>query len=135
MTSFRRTFLTSLPSAPAHSAWLAMLAVGGAFALFAATQALWPASRPVPVEEAPLAQAAPDGSDASDAPVRLRCGTCGTVEAIDRSEAHDGKAAAWIFSVRLRDGSLRHSPDALRGRWQVGDHMQLIGGQRTWNVR
>jgi hypothetical protein len=39
-----------------------------------------------------------------------------------------------VFSVRLPDGSLRHSPDALRGRWQVGDGMQLIGGERTWNL-
>jgi hypothetical protein len=134
MTSSRRTFLPRLPSAPAHSAWLALLAVGGAFALFAATQALWPASRTVAIEDAPRAQAAPDVPDASVEPARLRCETCGIVEAIDRNDAGGGKPAGWIFSVRLRDGSLRHTPDALRGRWQVGDGMQLIGGQRTWNV-
>lgn len=105
-----------------------MLAVGGAFGLFAAVQALWPAEGEAALEESALTQ-----PPLVAAPVRVRCETCGVVEAIERTEAAEGRPAVWVFSVRLPDGSLRHSTDALRGRWQVGDGMQLIGGDRTWN--
>ncbi|MBC5785337.1 hypothetical protein H8N03_20485 [Ramlibacter sp. USB13] len=114
---------------PANSAWRGMLGAGAAFALFAATQVLWPAAG-APAAEAPMALQPP----LTAAPERVRCQMCGVVEAIDRMEATDLRPAAWVFTVRLPDGSLRQSHDALRGRWQVGDGMQLIGGDRTWNL-
>ncbi len=124
MTSSIRTFFPWLAPAPAHSAWLGILAVAGAFGLFAAAQAFWPTFQAPAAEEPPVMEE----PAASIAPARRRCETCGTVEAIDRTEAAEGRPAGWVFTVRLPDGSLRHSPDALRGRWQVGDGMQLIGG-------
>lgn len=130
MTSSDRTSLPWQFRVPAHSAWVGMLAVGGAFGLFAALQGLWPASG-APALGEPMVMQPPL---VVAAPARGRCETCGIVEAIERTEAVDGQPAAWVFSVRLPDGSLRHSPDALRGRWQVGDGMQLIGGDRTWNL-
>jgi hypothetical protein len=106
-----------------------MLLVGGTFALVAGALALWTYAN-APVDEAPemtpIARAL--------APVRLRCETCGVIESIVRTEATGGVAASYEFAVRLPDGSLRHSSDPLRGRWQVGEGMQLIGGDRTWSA-
>lgn len=126
MISPRRTLLSLPKNLSARSPWLALLAVGGAFGCYAAAQALWPDERP----ETPMATEAPVPS----APPRLRCETCGVVEAIRATEAADGRPAGWTFSVRLRDGSLRYSRGLLPGSWQVGDSMQLIGGERTWSL-
>jgi len=129
MIASARTWLPWLARVPAHSAWLGMLAVAAAFGLFAAVHVLWPASGEPGLDDATLT---PPPLEAEAA--HVRCRTCGIVEAIARREAIGGRPAAWVFSVRLPDGSLRHSPDAVRGRWQVGDGMQLIGGDRTWNL-
>ena len=112
-----------------HSLGRAMLAVGGAFCVAAAGLALWPeeAAAAAPVE-------APVAREAAVAPVRTRCDTCGVVETIRHSEAKDGAAAFYEFNVRLPDGSLRPSRDPQPGVWQVGDRMQLLGGDRTWSA-
>lgn len=112
-----------------HSMARAVLAVGGAFCVAAAGLALWP-------EEA--SAAAPESAsmlqEPAVAPVRTRCETCGVIEAIRHSEAKDGAAAFYEFNVRLPDGSLRRSRDPQAGSWQVGDGMQLLGGDRTWSA-
>lgn len=130
MTSPVRRSVPWLAWVPAHSAWLGMLAVAALFGVLAAGQAIRSAPATPAVVEPPVVH-----PPLVTAPTtRLRCETCGTVEAIHRAEAAEGRPAAWVFSVRLPDGSLRHSADPLRGRWQVGDGMQLIGGGRTWNL-
>lgn len=112
-----------------HSLARAVLAVGGAFCVAAAGLALWPeeASAAAPVSASLLQEPAV-------APVRSRCETCGVIEAIRHSEAKDGSAAFYEFNVRLPDGSLRQSRDPHAGSWQVGDGMQLLGGDRTWSA-
>ena len=39
-----------------------------------------------------------------------------------------GQPASYVFTVRMRDGSLRAAQDAEAGSWQVGDRIQLMGG-------
>ena len=111
----------------ARSMLLALLAVGGTFALVAAATALWTYER------------APQVDDASAVvePVRvarLRCTTCGVIETIAHIEAKAGVPASWLFAVRLPDGSLRQSSDSQPGRWSIGDRMQLLGGARAWTA-
>jgi hypothetical protein len=118
----------SLSPSGGHSPWLAAFAVAATYGIFAAAQALWP-DAPVPGPEVPEAAVV-----VAHAPARLRCETCGLVEAIEPTAAVGDRPAGWVFSVRLPDGSLRHSSAALRGRWQIGDGMQLIGGDRTWSL-
>ncbi|MEJ5990828.1 hypothetical protein WG902_12575 [Ramlibacter sp. PS3R-8] len=113
-----------------HSLARAMLAVGGAFCVAAAGLALWPeqAAAAAPAEVAtPYQRAA--------APVRHRCDTCGVIENIRHSESKDGTAAYYEFDVRLPNGSLRQSRDTQAGIWQVGERMQLLGGERTWSAQ
>lgn len=119
-----------LPARPrflaAHSPWLAVLAVGVAFGCYAALQALWPGAP----EDALAAPATP----VARPPLHLRCETCGVIEAIRATDAAGAQPAGWTLSVRMRDGSLRHSTSLLPGRWQVGETVQLIGGDRTWSL-
>lgn len=103
------------------------LLVGATFAVVAAGLALWT------YETAPGADAQLEAGRASQVPSRLRCETCGVIESIGRTDATASVAASYQFAVRLPDGSLRQSSDPLRGRWQVGEGMQLIGGDRTWS--
>ncbi|MCC2674623.1 MAG: hypothetical protein K0R58_1570 [Ramlibacter sp.] len=110
-----------------HSLSRAVLAVGGAFCVAAAGLAAWPESA-----EASVEAAAPQ--ERAVAPVRQRCDTCGVIEGIRHSEEKDGAAAYYEFDVRLPDGSLRHSRDPQAGIWQVGEGMQLLGGDRTWSA-
>jgi hypothetical protein len=109
----------------------AALAVAALYGVVATGLALWPQDEPQALE------AAGPGAGlqlATEAPLRLRCETCGVVAGIRRIEAAEDGTVSYEFAVRMADGSLRHSSDALPGRWQVGDHMQLIGGGRTWSA-
>lgn len=108
---------------------MGVLAVGGSFCIAAAALALWPQAASAAVEPSTSVIAAP-----ATAPQRLRCETCGVVEGIRHVAAAQGLAASYEFSVRLPDGSLRHSSDPRPGQWQVGDRMQLLGGERTWSA-
>ena len=108
-----------------RSLLLSLAAVGAAFSVMAVGAALWSTE----VEAAIVAN---PPAAMEQAPLRLRCETCGVVEAITRIESATG--ASYDFAVRLPDGSLRHSTDALRGNWQVGDRMQLLGGGRNWSA-
>lgn len=112
-----------------RSVLVAVLAVGGLFAAMAAAVALWPVQG-----DAQAAAPVPQGLTETSQPLeRLRCETCGVIEAIRKIDEKDGVPGSYEFAVRLPDGSLRHSSDPSPGRWQVGDHMQLIGGDRTWS--
>ena len=111
-----------------HSLARAVVAVGGAFCVAAAGLALWPEEAAAAPVDASVAY------ERSAPPVRQRCDTCGVIENIRHSEARDGAAAFYEFDVRLPDGSLRHSRDAFAGIWQVGERMQLLGGERTWST-
>ena len=108
-----------------HSLAMAVLAVGGTFCIVAAGLALWPQEAAAAAVEASVPQAV------ARAPVRLRCNTCGIIESIRHSEAAEGAVAFYEFNVRLPGGSLRQSRDAQAGNWQVGDRMQLLGGDRS----
>jgi hypothetical protein len=57
-----------------------------------------------------------------------RCGGCGFVQAIRHIEATASAPAAYEFTVRMRDGSVRTSSDANVGKWVVGDRIILVGG-------
>jgi hypothetical protein len=108
-----------------RSVAVAVLAVGGTFCIAAAGLAMWPQ------QTAPAAEV----EALKVAPVRLRCDTCGVIETIRHSEAKEGAEAFYEFDVRLPDGSLRHSRNPQAGAWQVGQKMQLLGGERTWSAR
>jgi hypothetical protein len=126
MISPRRNFLTRHKILASHSPWLAILAVGAAFSFYAAADALWSGDDTDALLATPVPVAA--------APPRLRCETCGVIEAIRATAATESQPAAWTLTVRMRDGSLRHSSAPLPGRWQVGESVQLIGGERTWSL-
>jgi hypothetical protein len=98
----------------------ALLVVGATFCVAAAGLALWPEPEPA-AEEVDMQFRAPSR-------LRLRCDTCGVIESIRHTAATGGVLASYEFSVRLRDGTLRHSSDPQAGQWQVGDRMQLISG-------
>lgn len=105
----------------------ALLVLTVAFGLMAAVDAMWPEEGPGAVE------AIVQGVPMAQAGERSRCETCGRIESITRVEASASEPAAFVFAVRLPDGSLRLSSDPLPGRWQVGDRMQLLGGGITWS--
>jgi hypothetical protein len=69
----------------------------------------------------PLAGVMPAGSR------DRRCDSCGYVEAIRRIDPVTG-LSGYAFTVRMRDGSIRDSNQATRGRWLEGDQMMVIGG-------
>ena len=116
-----------------HSTVLAVLTVGAAFAMVALGLALATLLN-TPDEPPPvLRMQLHPPLVAPMAPQRPRCPTCGTVESIRMTEAGAGAAVSYVFAVRMNDGSLRHSSDSTAGRWQVGDGIQLLGGDRTWS--
>jgi hypothetical protein len=108
---------------------LAVLAVGIAFLLLAGVMAFWREDAPK-IEDSTVAGTGIRG-DRLLAPLRPRCETCGVIERIRTIEAVGAAPASYEFAVRLPDGSLRFSGDPRRGEWQVGDKMQLLGGERA----
>lgn len=113
-----------------HSTVLAVLTVAVSFGAAATALGLWPdVVSAVPESMDPGVRAHPEL-----APTRLRCDTCGVIEGIRFSEAEGDVPGSYEFSVRLPDGSLRRSSDPRPGRWQVGEQMQLLGGDRTWSA-
>jgi hypothetical protein len=84
----------------------------------------------MPAPEAVAAVVAPAVPlvDATPASSReRRCDSCGFVEAIHPIDPVTG-LSGYAFTVRMRDGSVRDSNQATRGRWLVGDQMLVIGG-------
>lgn len=80
---------------------------------------------------APLGGAAAPQASSPGAPVpgtRQRCTGCGFVQSIRHVEAAGLVPAAYEFTVRMRDGSVRTSSDASEGGWRVGDRIILVGG-------
>lgn len=59
---------------------------------------------------------------------RAGCASCGVIETIRRIEAAGDLPAAFEFTVRLRDGSLRTSSSATQDNWHSGDRIMFIGG-------
>ena len=59
---------------------------------------------------------------------KTRCTTCGVVVDIRPIEAAGGQGAAFEFTVRMNDGSVRISRDASASSWRHGDRIMLIGG-------
>jgi hypothetical protein len=113
-----------------HSTGVALLAVAAAFGAAAVGLAAWTATATFMADDGDEAAMPPQPAPA---PIRFRCETCGVIEAIRLHEASADAPQSWEFAVRLPDGSLRLSRDPQPGRWKVGDQMQLIGGDRTWN--
>jgi len=62
---------------------------------------------------------------------RSPCDGCGVVESVRRLEPVGEQPAAYEFTVRLRDGSIRTSSSANTARWRAGDRIMLIGGARS----
>lgn len=69
--------------------------------------------------------------DAASLGVRTRCPGCGFVESIRHVEAAGLVPAAYEFTVRMRDGSVRTSSDSSAAKWLVGDRIILVGGSKT----
>ena len=63
--------------------------------------------------------------------VRTRCPGCGFVESIRHVEAVGLVPAAYEFTVRMRDGSVRTSSDSTAAKWLVGDRIILVGGPKV----
>ncbi|MDP3762070.1 MAG: hypothetical protein Q8R01_16295 [Ramlibacter sp.] len=74
------------------------------------------------------AAAVPAAAEEAAPRARVRCTTCGVVEAIRRIEHGGGVPASFEFTVRLRDGSTRTSNTASAAGWRSGDRIMLIGG-------
>lgn len=66
--------------------------------------------------------------DMSPLGLRTRCAGCGFVESIRHVEAAGLVPAAYEFTVRMRDGSVRTSSDSSAAKWLVGDRIILVGG-------
>lgn len=113
-----------------HSSMLAIVAVTATFAVAALAVALLRDGPPLTAEEEHAARVV---LHPRLAPLRTRCETCGTIESIRFGDTAGAAPAFYEFTVRLPDGSLRRSRDPQPGRWKVGDQMQLLGGERTWN--
>jgi hypothetical protein len=60
-----------------------------------------------------------------------RCPGCGFVEAIRHVQAAGLVPAAYEFTVRMRDGSVRTSSDSGAAKWLVGDRIILVGGPQA----
>jgi hypothetical protein len=114
----------SATRALAGSLLLALIAVALVVAAGGVAYALWSEGELQPVREA--VDPAEANQLARDR-ARLRCDTCGVIEEIRTVEGVGGAPASYVFAVRLPDGSLRQTTDPLRGRWQPGDRMMLIG--------
>lgn len=83
---------------------------------------------PAPEAVAAVVPVAVPVADATPASSRdRRCDSCGFVEAIHPIDPAAG-LSGYAFTVRMRDGSVRDSNQATRGRWLVGDQMLVIGG-------
>jgi hypothetical protein len=80
-----------------------------------------------PAAEAAAGMLPGAGEGAVKARVRTRCAACGVVEAIRRIEPAGNLPAAYEFTVRLRDGSIRLSRDASQSKWLAGDRIMLVG--------
>jgi hypothetical protein len=78
--------------------------------------------------EAALPVAAASTVETPVAVERSRCPGCGQVASIRHVEATELLPAAYEFTVRMRDGSVRTSSDASAGKWLVGDRIILVGG-------
>lgn len=70
---------------------------------------------------------APAPAQPRAASLRMDCAHCGVVESVERTEAAAGRPAAYVFTVRLRDGTRHVSTDGSRSGWQVGERIMLIG--------
>lgn len=70
----------------------------------------------------------PAAQEAAAPRARVRCNTCGVVEAIRRIEHGGSTPASFEFTVRLRDGTIRTSTTASAASWRSGDRIMLIGG-------
>ena len=83
------------------------------------------------------AQEAPDGAELSPAlaakerRARTRCENCGVVVAIRRIEPAGDLPAAYEFTLRLRDGTLRTRRTDSAGTWRSGDRIMLLGGAKA----
>lgn len=113
-----------------HSSVLAILAVVVTFGAVAIGLAL---ARDAPPRTTDQEDAAQILLHPRLAPPRLRCETCGTIESIRVIEAAGTVPRAYVLAIRLPDGSLRQSSEPQPGHWKVGDQIQLLGGERTWN--
>ena len=69
--------------------------------------------------------------DAAGPVARTRCHGCGFVVSIRRVEAAGLLPAAYEFTVRMRDGSLRTSSASSAGKWSVGDRIILVGDAKV----
>ena len=81
--------------------------------------------------EVAVKAASASSPEASARGVRTRCAGCGFVESIRHVEAAGLVPAAYEFTVRMRDGSVRTSSDSSAGKWLVGDRIILVGGTKA----
>ena len=113
--------IRSLP-APAVTALLAAAAL---CALFVAVK---PALGSAVEMEGPANSLAVAAQGDAPARTKFRCDSCGVVESMSHTLATGDQPASYEFTVRLRDGSSRVSSVASAGKWNIGDHIMLIGG-------
>jgi hypothetical protein len=84
-----------------------------------------------------VAAEAPEGAELAplaltkDRRARSRCETCGVLLHVQKIEPLGGEPAAYEFTVRLRDGSLRTQRSASAGNWRSGDRIMLLGGSKA----
>lgn len=122
----RRAFAEAVRTMPNWmGALAALMLANGAVAMAAA----WPASwlQPAAHKAAPSAAVVPILTPSAGAR-KSGCASCGVIETIRRIEATGDLPAAFEFTVRLRDGSLRISSSATQDKWRSGDRIMFLGG-------
>lgn len=114
--------------------WIGGVALCVLAAVASLPRLAWANALPSALNAAAMAKAAPELARVPAQPPargRVRCTTCGVVEAIRRIEPSGTQPAAYEFTVRLRDGSARVSTvEGSAGPWMVGDVIMLIGGDQ-----
>lgn len=129
----RRGFAEAVRAVSPWALGLAVVVVAYSTVAMAALPASWLRHAAAEAQEAlpPSAIVPILLQDAGIAKARARrseCASCGVIETIRRIEPVGDLPAAFEFTVRLRDGSLRISSSATQDKWRSGDRIMFIGG-------
>jgi hypothetical protein len=136
MPGKRRGFAGAIRAMPHWAFTLVVVAVASSTVAMANVPASWLGGAagealdgPAAVLQAAAVPAPAQAADRGKARAqRTRCATCGVIQAIRRIEPTGDLPAAYEFTVRLHDGSMRISSSATQDNWRSGDRIMFIGG-------
>jgi hypothetical protein len=136
MSGKRRGLAGAIRAMPHWALALVVVAVASSTVAMANVPASWlkgaagkGLAEPVTLVQAAVEPALPPTGDSAKArDRRIRCATCGVIQAIRRIEPVGDLPATFEFTVRLRDGSTRISSSTTQDKWRSGDRIMFIGG-------